>query len=64
MEYTIIGSEVNLAARLETAADIGGIMISAATCALVREQVRVGEGQDIEVKGFKRQIRAYRVTSA
>ena len=37
MDYTIIGQEVNRAARLEQAADPGGILISNETYALVRD---------------------------
>ena len=37
MEYTIIGNEVNLAARLQSAAEPGGILLSHETNALVQE---------------------------
>src|SRR5688500_10728120 len=39
MDYTIIGSEVNMAARLEQAADPGGILISKETYSLVRDEI-------------------------
>ena len=40
MDYTIIGAEANLAARLQTIAEPGGIVMSYETYALVREIVR------------------------
>ena len=40
MDYTIIGAEANLAARLQTIADPGGIVLSYETYALVRDLVR------------------------
>ena len=41
MEYTIIGREVNLAARLEQAAEPGEILISSETHALVQGEIQV-----------------------
>jgi class 3 adenylate cyclase len=61
MDYTIIGSEVNLAARLEQAAVPGGILISNETYALVREEILATEQQPLTVKGFPDPIKAYSV---
>lgn len=61
MDYTIIGSEVNLAARLEQAADPGGILISAETYALVRDIVVADERAPLAVKGFAEPVTAYAV---
>ena len=61
MDYTIIGSEVNLAARLEEKADPGGILLAAETYALVKDWLSVEEGESIEVKGFTKPIRTYSV---
>ncbi len=63
MDYTIIGSEVNLAARLEENADPGGILLAAETYSLVRDWVAVEERAAIEVKGFAKPVRTYAVTS-
>ena len=59
MEYTIIGSEVNLAARLEQAAQPGGILVSSSTYALVRDEVRALQHAPVIAKGFVDPIPAY-----
>jgi adenylate cyclase len=59
MDYTIIGGEVNLAARLENQADPGGILLSYETYALVRDMVEAEEQPSIEAKGIRREIRPF-----
>lgn len=59
MDYTIIGGEVNLAARLEHQADPGGILLSYETYALVRDMVEAEEQPSIEAKGIRREIRPF-----
>ncbi len=61
MDYTIIGSEVNLAARLESAADVGGILLANETHSLVKDWLVAEEGEAITVKGFPRPIKTFRV---
>lgn len=61
MEYTIIGSEVNLAARLEQSAEAGRILISDETYALVRDEIDVEPGVAIQAKGFANPIHAHAV---
>lgn len=61
MDYTIIGQEVNRAARLEQAADPGGILISGETYALVRDIVVADERAPLTAKGFAEPITAYAV---
>lgn len=61
MDYTIIGSEVNLAARLESAADVGGIFLAYETYALVKDWILADEAETITVKGFARPIKTFRV---
>jgi len=63
MDYTIIGGEVNLAARLEAAADPGGILMSYETYALVKDIVQAEEREAITMKGIKREVRAFAVTN-
>lgn len=60
-EYTAMGTQVNLTSRLESACEPGGILISHSTWALVKDAVNCEEAGKINVKGFQRPIRTYRV---
>jgi class 3 adenylate cyclase len=59
MDYTIIGAEANLAARLQTAAEPGGIVLSYETYALVRGMVRARPLAAISMKGISRKVVPY-----
>jgi len=59
MDYTIIGAEANLAARLQTAADPGSIVMSFETYALVRDTIRARALPAIQVKGIARPVIPY-----
>ena len=61
MDYTIIGREVNLAARLEQAAEPGGILISRDTHDLVQGEIEVEEREPVIAKGFVEPITVYAV---
>ncbi|MBT5265449.1 MAG: adenylate/guanylate cyclase domain-containing protein [Rhodospirillaceae bacterium] len=61
MDYTIIGSGVNLASRLEAAAEPGEILISYETQAHVKDQVQCEEHGQMDVKGMAYSVAAYRV---
>ncbi|KHL69770.1 adenylate/guanylate cyclase domain-containing protein [Pseudomonas flexibilis] len=61
MDYTIIGREVNLASRLENAAEIGEILISHETYSLVKDVIMCRDKGQITVKGFARPIHIYQV---
>jgi class 3 adenylate cyclase len=61
MDYTIIGSEVNMAARLEQAAEPGGILISKETYSLVRDEITATPQQPLTVKGFPDPIQPFAV---
>ncbi len=61
MDYTIIGGEVNLAARLEGLAEPGGIVLSHETWALTKDLVKAEPGEAIHVKGIRREVVPYRV---
>ncbi|MGO4572863.1 adenylate/guanylate cyclase domain-containing protein [Microvirga sp. 2TAF3] len=61
MDYTIIGTEANLAARLQTIAEPGGICLSYETYALVRDLVRAMPLKPITIKGIAREIVPYAV---
>lgn len=59
MDYTIIGAEANLAARLQTIAEPGGIVMSYETYALVRDMVRARPIAPIQMKGISREVVPY-----
>ena len=61
MDYTIIGNEVNLASRLESAAEPGSILLANETNALVQDIVLTEEQPPITVKGFVRPINTFKV---
>lgn len=61
MDYTIIGREVNLASRLETASDAGEILISHETYSLVKDVIMCRDKGQINVKGFTRPVQIYQV---
>jgi len=59
MDYTIVGAEANLAARLQSIAEPGGIVMSYETYALVNGVVRAHPLPPIKVKGISREIVPY-----
>jgi len=61
MDYTIIGAEANLAARLESIADAGGIVLSYETFSLVQGDVKARPMAPITLKGISREIVPYAV---
>ncbi|WP_263145589.1 adenylate/guanylate cyclase domain-containing protein [Pseudomonas sp. RIT-PI-AD] len=61
MDYTIIGREVNLASRLESAAESGEILISHETYSLVKDVIMCRDKGQISVKGFTRPVQIYQV---
>jgi class 3 adenylate cyclase len=61
MDYTIIGGEANLAARLQSIAEPGQIILSYETYALVREIVAARPLPPISIKGIRREIVPYAV---
>jgi class 3 adenylate cyclase/HAMP domain-containing protein len=61
MDYTIIGSGVNLASRLEQTAPPGEILISYETHALVKDEVYCEERGHINVKGISHPVATFQV---
>jgi hypothetical protein len=59
MDYTIIGGEVNLAARLEGICEPDGIALANETFALVKNEFEATTGEPIQVKGIARDITPY-----
>ena len=64
MDYTIIGAEANLAARMEGIAEPGGIVMSYETYSLVQDLVEAEPMPPARFKGVAREITPYRVTGA
>ena len=63
MDYTIIGAEANLAARLQSIAGPGGIVVSYETFALAREVITAHPLPAITMKGISRDVIPYAVDS-
>lgn len=61
MDYTIIGAEANLAARLQSIAEPGHIVLSYETFALVRDTVVARALPPITMKGISREVAPYAV---
>lgn len=59
MDYTAIGDTVNTAARLESNAKKGQILLSESTYERVKDKVKVKELGEIKVKGKNKMIRVY-----
>ena len=63
MDYTIIGAEANLAARLQSIAEPGHIVVSYETYALVRDIVVAQQLNPIAMKGISREVNPYAIRS-
>src|SRR5277367_5602712 len=61
MDYTIIGAEANLAARLQSVAEPGHIVVRYETYALVRDIIVAHELEPITMKGISREVVPYAV---
>jgi len=61
LDYTVIGSAVNLAARLQTSCKEDGILLSKDTYWQVKEKFQCNNAGKIEVKGFAEAISTYEV---
>ena len=61
MEYTALGTHVNLASRLESAAESGEILISHETWSLIKDVVMCRDRGEIKAKGFSHPIKVYQV---
>jgi adenylate cyclase len=64
MNYTVIGSDVNLAARLCATADPHQILINEATYALVRERFEARAVAPLSLRHISRPVQAYEVIYA
>ena len=62
MDYTVIGDNVNTAARLEENARRGEILITESTYSAVKDMVTIAGSSDLKVKGKEKLIHTYSVT--
>ncbi len=63
-DFRIVGDSVNTAARLQTAAAPGEVLICADTAAMVRAEVGLESVEPLRLKGKSRPVPAWRVTAA
>ncbi len=63
LDYTVFGSPVNLASRLEHDANPNEIKISESTYLLVQDKINCTQLEDIMPKGFARPVGVYRVNA-
>ena len=61
MDYTIIGSTVNLASRLEHEAPVGGILLSADTHLLVKDKIKCQSMGTVKIRGIAYPVDTFRV---
>lgn len=61
LDYTVLGTQVNLASRLESAAEPDEILISHETWSLVKDTVMCRDKGEITVKGFSIPVKVYQV---
>ena len=59
MDYTVIGDNVNLAARLEANAPAGKVYVSASTYNETKDRIEYAELEAIKVKGKKEPVRIF-----
>jgi class 3 adenylate cyclase len=59
--YTAVGEQVGMAQRMESAAPVGGVMLSASTARLVEGAATLGESEMLRVKGANEPVAAQRL---
>jgi class 3 adenylate cyclase len=61
LDYTVLGTQVNLASRLESAAEPDEILISHETWSLCKDTIMCRDNGEIMVKGFSQPVKVYQV---
>ncbi len=61
LDYTIIGGQVNLASRLESAAETDQILISGETHSLIKDEIACERKGEIRVKGIARPVQTFQI---
>lgn len=64
LSYTVLGSVVNLAQRLESNAPAGGILVDERTRALVAGAVQTVPRGEIQIKGIAEPVRVFEIPVA
>ena len=64
LDYTIVGGNVNLASRLESAASADNILISHSTYSLIKDEILCVEREEVTAKGLAYPVRTYEVINA
>ena len=64
MNYTAVGDTVNIAKRLQENADIGKILVSRSTLALIENKVVVRPGDKLTVRGRETPLEVFELISA
>ncbi|WP_380283349.1 AAA family ATPase [Kitasatospora purpeofusca] len=62
-DFRVVGDSVNTAARLQTAARPGEVLVCADTAAMVRARVGVEPVEPLELRGKSRPVPAWRITA-
>jgi len=61
LDYTAIGRQVNLAARLQVNCEPGKVLLSHSTWALIKDEIACVPKGEIQVKGIQNPVKVYEV---
>ena len=61
LDYTVVGGAVNLASRLENAAESGTVLVSQETYLMLQDYFAFKEQKDIDVKGLGRKVTCHEI---
>ena len=61
-DYTVIGDNVNIAARLESSAEKGSVLVSDTTYKLIKDFVEIEDTSSIAVKGKAEELLVHKVS--